>query len=104
MAKHSISTLLLVLFSAVGAMAQAPATPFRPPSDYLIGPEDVLGIVFWRDKDMSSEVTVRPDGKITLPLVNDVQASGLTPEQLCDRISEQAKKYIEDPSVTVIVR
>ena len=52
------------------------------PPDYVIGPDDVLSIVFWRDKDMSGDVVVRPDGKISLPLLNDVQAAGLTPEQL----------------------
>src|SRR5262245_8265014 len=50
------------------------------PPDYVIGPDDVLSIVFWRDKEMSDDVAVRPDGKISLPLINEVQASGLTPE------------------------
>ena len=52
------------------------------PAGYVIGAEDVLSIVFWRDKDMSVDVVVRPDGKISLPLLNDMQAAGLTPEQL----------------------
>ena len=54
------------------------------PPGYVIGPEDVLSIVFWRDKDMSADVVVRPDGKISLPLLNDVQAAGLTPDS-CGR-------------------
>ena len=54
----------------------------RLPAGYVIGPEDVLAVVFWRDKDMSADVVVRPDGKISLPLLNEVQAVGLTPEQL----------------------
>ena len=58
------------------------------PADYVIGPDDVLSIVFWRDKDMSAEVVVRPDGKISLPLLNDMQAAGLTPEQLRERHRE----------------
>ena len=53
---------------------------------------------------MSADVVVRPDGRITLPLISDVQASGLTPEQLRARIHEQASTYIEDPSVTVVVK
>jgi polysaccharide export outer membrane protein len=71
---------------------------------YVIGPEDVLSIVFWRDKDMSADVAVRPDGKISLPLLNEVHAAGLTPMQLRDQLTEQAKRYVEDPTVSVVVR
>lgn len=74
------------------------------PAGYVIGPGDVLSVVFWRDKDLSAEVTVRPDGKITLPLLNDVTAQGLTPEQLRERVTEAAKKFVEDPNPTVIVK
>jgi polysaccharide biosynthesis/export protein len=74
------------------------------PVEYIIGPQDVLGINFWRDTDMSGDVTVRPDGRITLPLLGDVQAAGLTPEALKTSIHTAASKLIEDPSVTVIVR
>jgi polysaccharide export outer membrane protein len=83
--------------TAAGAVAVAP--------DYVIGPDDVLSILFWRDKDLSAaDVTVRPDGKVTLPLLNDVQASGRTPEQLGDAIREAVRKYVEDPNPTVIVK
>jgi polysaccharide export outer membrane protein len=82
------------------AAAAAPVAP-----DYVIGPDDVLSILFWRDKDLSApEVTVRPDGKVTLPLLNDVQASGRTPEELGDAIREAARKFVEDPNPTVIVK
>ena len=85
------------------AAAAAAAVPVAP--DYVIGPDDVLSILFWRDKDLSApEVTVRPDGKVTLPLLNDVQASGRTPEQLGDAIREAARKFVEDPNPTVIVK
>lgn len=80
----------------------APAVP--PPPGYVIGPEDVLNVQYWREANVSAEVTVRPDGMISLPLLNDVQATGLTPEQLRDRINELAKKYFEDPNVTVTVK
>jgi polysaccharide export outer membrane protein len=81
------------------------APPVTPPPDYVIGPDDVLQVVFWREKDMSSEVTVRPDGMITLPLLNDVQAGGLTPDQLRDKINELSKKFLqEDPTVSVAVK
>jgi len=78
--------------------------PPPAPVGYTIGPDDVLLIQFWRDTDMTREVTVRPDGKISLPLLNDIVASGLTPDELRDRVTEAAKKYVEDPNVTIIVR
>ncbi len=84
--------------------ATRPAAPSASTPEYVIGPEDVLSIIFWRDKDMSAEVAVRPDGKISLPLLNDVDATGLTPAQLSDRITERAKRYVEDPNVSVVVR
>jgi polysaccharide export outer membrane protein len=82
-----------------------PAKPVVPPPDYVIGPDDVLEVLYWRDKDVSAEVVVRPDGMISLPLLNDVRAAGLTPEQLRDSITEAAKKFFEvDPTVTVNVK
>jgi polysaccharide export outer membrane protein len=80
------------------------AGAIAPPDDYLIGVEDVLVIVFWRDKDMSAEVVVRPDGKITLPLINDVVAAGLTPDQLREKVSKEAERFIEEPAATVVVK
>jgi len=74
-------------------------------ANYVIGPDDVLSIVFWRDKDMSCEVcVVRPDGKISLPLMNDVQAGGLKPSELSANVIAIARQYIEDPNVTVVVK
>ena len=86
--------------------APPPATPagVTPPTDYVIGPDDQLSVVFWRDKDMSADVVVRPDGKITLPLLNELQASGLTPEQLRLKVTEEAKRYVEEPTATIVVR
>jgi polysaccharide biosynthesis/export protein len=81
-----------------------PAPAVVVPGDYTIGPDDILSVVFWRDKEMSADVVVRPDGRVTLPLVNDVVAGGLTPEQLRDRIREEAAKYVEDPNVTVVIK
>jgi polysaccharide biosynthesis/export protein len=75
-----------------------------PPPGYIIGVDDVLGILFWRDKDMTGDVTVRPDGKITLPLLNEVQAAGLTPEQLRAVVTEGAGRFVADPNVTIVVR
>lgn len=75
-----------------------------PPADYVIGADDQLSVVFWGDKDMSGDVVVRPDGKISLPLLNEVQAAGLTPDQLRAQLVTAASKYIEEPNVTVVVK
>jgi polysaccharide export outer membrane protein len=75
-----------------------------PPADYVIGPSDVLIIAFWREKDLSTEAMVRPDGRISLPLLNDVVAAGLTPEQLRESLMKQAQRFVEDTNVTVVVK
>lgn len=74
------------------------------PSNYVIGVEDVLAVVFWRDKELSAEVVVRPDGKISLPMLNDVMAAGMTPESLADVVAKAATKFVRDPGATVIVK
>jgi polysaccharide export outer membrane protein len=74
------------------------------PPGYVIGADDILTIVFWRDKDMSADVVVRPDGKVTLPLVNDVDAAGKTPEELRKAITEAASRFVEEPTVSVVVK
>jgi polysaccharide export outer membrane protein len=71
--------------------------------DYVIGADDNLHIAVWKEVDLTTSLPVRPDGKISLPLLNDVQAAGLTPMQLADSITEKLKKYIADPRVTVVV-
>ena len=81
----------------------APAVPAVPAS-FVIGVSDVLSITFWRDPRLSGDVVVRPDGMISLPLLNDVNAAGLTPEKLAGLLAEAAVKYIADPDVTVIVK
>ena len=70
---------------------------------YVIGPEDVLDINVWKEPDMTRVVPVRPDGKISLPLINDVQAAGSTPQQLAATVTEKLRKYLTEPQVTVIV-
>jgi polysaccharide biosynthesis/export protein len=89
--------------SAAAAAAPRPTDPVVPPG-YLIGTDDVLSIVYWKDKDMSADAQVRPDGRIALPLINEVHAAGLTPEQLREKLTEESKKYMEDANITVVVR
>lgn len=81
------------------ATAPDPAAP----SDYVIGADDVLRISVWKEPDLSEILPVRPDGKISMPLLNDIPAAGLTPLQLKDSITEKLKKFIADPRVTVVV-
>jgi polysaccharide biosynthesis/export protein len=88
---------------AAAAPPAAPGATVDPPADFVIGPEDVLSIVFWRDKDMTTQVKVRSDGKISLPLLDEIQAAGLTPSDLRARLIQESKKYFGNPTVTVVV-
>ena len=81
----------------------APQSVGAADSSYKIGPQDVLRIDVWKEAEISRAVPVRPDGKISLPLLNDVQASGLTAMELANNITEGLKKFINSPQVTVSV-
>ena len=72
--------------------------------DYKIGPEDVLDISVWKNEELSRTVPVRPDGKVSLPLVNDIQAAGLTPSRLREELTRRLSEYVPTPEVAVIVR
>jgi len=72
--------------------------------DYIMGPEDVLEITVWKNADLSKQVQVRPDGRISLPLIGDVSAVGRTAAQLTDEISARLKSYMENPTVSILVR
>ncbi len=83
--------------------------PSKPAADasqnnYLIGPEDVLAVNVWHEPEISRAIPVRPDGKISLPLVGEVEAKGLTPAELRSAITEKLKTYVSNPEVTVIVQ
>ena len=80
-----------------------PAPETAADSDYVIGADDMLRISVWKEPDLSETLPVRPDGKISMPLLNDIPAAGLTPLQLKDSITEKLKKFIADPRVTVVV-
>jgi polysaccharide biosynthesis/export protein len=85
-----------------GDMAAAKATGANS-SDYVLGSDDQLHITVWNETNLTETLPVRPDGKISLPLINDIQAAGLTPMELRDSITEKLKKYMADPRVTVVV-
>jgi polysaccharide biosynthesis/export protein len=92
---------------AVKTPVAVPAMPTAAPVDpksYVIGPEDILLIRVWREAELSGAVQVRPDGKITLPLINEVQAAGLTPEALKTKLVEALNEFINKPEVIVSVQ
>jgi polysaccharide biosynthesis/export protein len=94
-----------VVFAAAPSAEQPPVPGLDGCSaEYVIGPEDVLDIAVWNNADITRTVPVRPDGKISLLLLNDVQASGFTPMQLRDALVQSLAQYIAAPNVSVIVR
>jgi polysaccharide export outer membrane protein len=91
--------------AGAGCGAKTAAIVVRPtPSEYVIAIDDVLTVAFWQEQITSTDVVVRPDGKISLPLLNDVQAAGFTPQQLASALEQAASKYITEPDATVIVK
>ena len=85
------------------AASDAVKKPATADPNYVIGSEDVLDVSVWKEPDLSRTVPVRPDGKISLPLLNDVQAAGLTPLQLAAAITTSLNKFVTNPQVTVII-
>jgi polysaccharide export outer membrane protein len=112
--KISLLALIVSVASIPALAAQAPSRPAAPavtaqpaadlPAGYVIGAEDVLGVVFWREAEISGDVTVRPDGRITLPVIGEMEAAGLRPEELQKNVLAAAAKYITDANVAVVVR
>jgi polysaccharide biosynthesis/export protein len=101
---------LVVFAGALSAPAQNGAKPSRSgaplpqaPATYVIGADDLLLVSVWKEPDLTNTLPVRPDGMISLPLLSDVQAAGLTPKQLAESITEKLKQYLTDPHVTVVV-
>jgi len=112
--KAAVPTLLLassMAFSQSAAPAAGGPTPDTSTAatasvagpSYVIGPDDVLHIAVWKENDLTATLPVRPDGMISLPLLNDVPASGMTPMQLAASITDKLRKYMADPRVTVVV-
>ncbi len=97
--------LILILLNSINNIwAEQDQFPVSVSEDFIIGLEDILSVNVWREPDLSvKEVMVRPDGKISLPLIGDVQASGLTVKQLQEKITERLKEYVAAPTVAVAV-
>jgi polysaccharide export outer membrane protein len=90
--------------SASAAAASSAAGFVDTSKDYRIGPEDVLDILVWKQENLSRTVPVRPDGKVSIPLVNDIVAAGLTPTELRQQLTERLSEYVPSPEVSVIVK
>jgi len=116
MKKHTLTTLAAALALAACTLAPLAAkdkdkdgdkkpAPQAPAlnDEYRLGPGDKLRIEVYKDPQLSQSVQVRPDGKITLPLIGDIEATGHTPIEMRDTIAKQLKEYITNPTVTVIV-
>ena len=107
-----IAVRTLVLLTALALLSACSGRPTLPPAkavgydpspDYFVGPLDTLNVFVWRNPELSQTLPVRPDGRISLPLIEDLPAAGKTPTQLARDIESQLKKYVHDPIVTVIV-
>jgi polysaccharide export outer membrane protein len=97
--------MMMVVFPALSAAPRPGDSEPEPPSnnDYRIGVGDLLNIQVWKETDLTRSVPVRPDGKISFPLLDDIQAAGLTPLELKAALTEKLKQYLSDPRVTVLV-
>lgn len=97
------SPVLLAACGSYGGYPPAPASAATPDYRYLIGPLDIVNIVVWRNPELSASVPVRPDGYVSMPLVEDVPAIGRTPAELAREIEKTLSKQLRDPVVTVVV-
>jgi polysaccharide export outer membrane protein len=107
-AKWIFLALALACFPALAVgqdstQAKDPAPASQAGPTYVIGPDDTLYISVWKEPDLTETLPVRADGKISMPLLNDVQAAGLTPMQLGAALTDKLKKYVSDPHVTIVV-
>ncbi len=98
------TVVLAALFGCAGIPQAALEEAKRSSTDFLLGPEDVLDVVVWRNQDLSGRVVIRPDGMVSLPLIGDVEAGGLTAEQLAGRIAERLKEFKDTPRVSVSLK
>lgn len=100
----AVTTVVLVVAGCAGGPALPPAPPAStlPSAQYIIGPGDKLNIFVWRNPELSTSVEVRPDGRLSIPLVEDVVAIGKTPTHLARDLEQRLAKYVKEPVVTVI--
>ncbi len=102
LSRRVLKAFTFVIFSILLANAPVAAAEEDGPG-YLIGPEDILEIVVWRNTELSRQVTVRPDGRISLPLIGELGAAGLTPEELREEIVKRLKEYQQSAVVASVI-
>ncbi len=100
---HILLSFVVCLLMAGNLSPMSVFAQAGDPPDYILGPGDALLISVWREETLTRTVTVRPDGKISFPLVQEIRVSGLTPLQLRDMIEERLRKYVQNPNVSVVV-
>ncbi|SRR5258706_447278 len=104
----AFGTLLLLAglagVAAAGDTSKLPASMVTGGPDYRLGPEDVIDVFVWKEPDLSTSVVIRPDGKISLPLANELEASGKTANELQQEITERLRRYVTQPIVNVMVK
>ena len=113
MARMLIATLALVSLILSGCTSNPASSPDKiqqalskqtqEADEYILGPTDVVQVSVWRNPDLSVAVPIRPDGRISVPLVGDVQASGRTPEDLSSSIESRLAEFIREPQVSIVV-
>lgn len=106
MTRMMLAVTLIVLGAGMPGCAQPTLgeREYAAPQEFLLGPEDVVEIAVWKNQDMTKIVPIRPDGVISMPIIGDVRAAGLTTDALAQRITERLKPYIANPSVSVSVK
>jgi polysaccharide export outer membrane protein len=99
----ALVSLPALVAGQTSSSANDPTPASQAGPTYVIGPDDTLYISVWKEPDLTETLPVRADGKISMPLLNDVQAAGLTPMQLGAALTDKLKKYVSDPRVTIVV-
>ena len=104
---------LIVCFLAIGvscmslqgcAQSSFQEREYESPAEFLLGPEDVLEIAVWKNQDLTKTAVIRPDGLISMPIVGDIQAAGLSANELAQRIADRLRQFVQNPAVSVNVK
>jgi len=101
-----LALMFVMPWLSVGCAADEITYPvdYAPPAEFLLGPEDVLVVTVWRNQDLSRDVVIRPDGLISMPLIGDIPAAGLSANELAKRIADRLKEFMATPTVSVQVK
>src|SRR5690348_9172618 len=104
LSREMVDVAIIFLLAATSGSPQSTSSPVAPAREYSVGPEDVLQVWVWKEPDLSTTAMVRPDGKISLPLIGELDAKGKTALQLQEEVAKRLTVYLSEPVVTVIVK